>query len=535
MKRIQLLTVAALSAATSWAQLNGDGYYRVQNEKTTRFITVVDNRGSVNMSTTDADLNALRTVMGFERVVSDPASVVYIMKMSKGYDLQSQGMSTYKMIKRELMIYDWEDGTYSAYATESGMTKYLDDVIPSWMLSPEEKIYGTVCTNSPNSRYWLIQPLKSTGDNYFGLTPDINAGGRYYKTFYTSFPFSFASSAMKAYYVTKVDASRACVVVREMSSVVPGGTPVIVESTSGQAADNKLDLLTSSAKAPADNQLTGVYFCNPDAGSHTNVVAYNASTMRVLGKAADGSLAFVRQSDLKHIPANTAYLTVPLGTPTTLKVLTETEYSKMLSEAVTITANSYTRHYGEDNPEFGYTISGAELMGTPALSCPATATSPVGRYPIRVAVGSVTNGFTTLADGVLTITPAELTVSAADVSREEGQENPEFVLTYEGFVNGETESVLRVRPTASTTATKDSPVGDYAITVAGGQADNYVFSYVNGTLTVNVVSAVNAVQAGGGPVVVYDVYGRRVLSDARSSGLLRKGVYIINGRKVVVK
>ena len=152
MKRIQLLLITVVCAISVHAQLNGDGFYRVQNEKTKRFITVVDNRGSINLQTTDADLNALRTVEGFERVVSDPASVVYIKKMTKGYDLQSQGMDTYAMISRELLVLDFEDGTYAAYATQSGLTKYLSDVIPNWMMTPEEKIYGSVCTNSPDSK-----------------------------------------------------------------------------------------------------------------------------------------------------------------------------------------------------------------------------------------------------------------------------------------------------------------------------------------------------------------------------------------------
>ncbi len=535
MKRIYLLFTSVVCAVSAFAQLGGDGFYRVQNENTKRFITVVDNRGSVNMSTTDADLNALRTVEGFERVVSDPASVVYIKKMTKGYDLQSQGMDTYAMINRELMVLDLEDGTYAAYATESGMTKYLCDNIPSFLLEPEERIYGSVCTNSDKSRYWYINPVKNTDGSYFGITPDIAAGGSYYKSFYAMFPFSFASSGMTAYYVTKVDAARGCVVVKEVSGTVAPAMPLIMKCSSDKPASNKLNLLSLNGTAPADNLLKGVYFCNPDAGKHTNVVNYNAATMRVLGKAADGSLAFVRQPSLKYIPANTAYLTVASGTPETLKVLTEAEYSQMLAEAVTITANSYTRVYGEANPAFEFTVQGATLKGEPGLSCAATAASPVGKYPIKVAKGSVTNGFTTLADGVLIITPAELTVTVADAVRDEGEDNPPFVLTYEGFKNGETESVLKVKPTATTTATKDSPAGEYDITVSGGFADNYVLGYVGGKLTVNIVSGLNGVKAAGGTIAVYDVFGKRVLSDARSIGLLRKGVYIVNGRKVVVK
>ena len=535
MKRISLLFIVAVCVASAYAQLKGDGYYRVQNEKTGRYLTVIDNRGSVNMQTTDADLNALRTVMDFKRVVSDPASIVFIKKMTKGYDLQSQGMDTYAMISRELMVLDLEDGTYAAYATESGMTKYLCDNIPNWMMSEEEKIYGSVCTNSPESRYWYINPVKSDDGYYFGITPDVTVSGSYFKSFYVSFPYSFASTGMTAYYVTKVDAAKGFAVVKEFTGTIPAAMPLIVKCSSDKPADNKLNLLTSTGKAPSDNLLKGQYFCNPDAGKHTNVQDYNASTMRVLGKAADGSLAFVTQTDLKYIPANTTYLTVAANAAKTLKIVTESEYNQILAEEVTITANSYTRVYGEANPSFDYVVKGAALKGVPGLLCGATETSPVGLYPIKVAQGSVTNALTHFVDGFLTITPAELTVTVADATRDEGEENPPFVLTYEGFVNGETESVLKVKPTASTTATKESPAGEYDITIIGGEADNYVFEYVGGKLTVNTVSALNNILVEGGSFDVYDIYGKRVLSNARSLGMLRKGIYVVNGRKVVVR
>ena len=53
-------------------------------------------------------------------------------------------------------------------------------------------------------------------------------------------------------------------------------------------------------------------------------------------------------------------------------------------EPVEITANSYTIKYGDDLPDFGYTSTGAELKGVPAISCAATSSSPVGTYDIVV-------------------------------------------------------------------------------------------------------------------------------------------------------
>jgi hypothetical protein len=58
MRKIQLLLLMAVCILPAVAQENGQ-YYRVQNKLTSRYISVIDNRGSINLSTTDADLGAL--------------------------------------------------------------------------------------------------------------------------------------------------------------------------------------------------------------------------------------------------------------------------------------------------------------------------------------------------------------------------------------------------------------------------------------------------------------------------------------------
>jgi hypothetical protein len=64
---------------------------------------------------------------------------------------------------------------------------------------------------------------------------------------------------------------------------------------------------------------------------------------------------------------------------------------------------------------------------------------------------------------------------------------PTFTAAYNGFVNGDTSSVLSGSPSLTTTATSASPAGTYTITAAAGTlaAANYTFTFVNGTLTIN--------------------------------------------------
>ena len=90
-----------------------------------------------------------------------------------------------------------------------------------------------------------------------------------------------------------------------------------------------------------------------------------------------------------------------------------------------------------------------------------------------------TNGresFTTDISYRYKIAPAPLTITATNLSREYGDENPRLLLSYSGFVNGENESDLESAPTISTTATRTSDVGDYPITIKEGKASNYKFS-----------------------------------------------------------
>ena len=85
----------------------------------------------------------------------------------------------------------------------------------------------------------------------------------------------------------------------------------------------------------------------------------------------------------------------------------------------------------------------------------------------------------------ITVAKASLVVTADDAEKYIGEENPDFVLRYEGFVYDDDESCLTVQPTVVCIANTASGVGTYPITVSGADSPNYEITYVNGTLTVN--------------------------------------------------
>ena len=205
------------------------------------------------------------------------------------------------------------------------------------------------------------------------------------------------------------------------------------------------------------------------------------------------------------------------------------------ADAIIVTAKNYSREYGEANPTFEYAVSGGTLTGTPSISCSATATSPVGEYDIVVSKGSVTNYNVNFVNGRLTVTKAPLTITAKNYSIKQGESLPTFEAEYSGFKNNETASVLTTQPTITTTATSASEPGTYEIIVSGASATNYDITYVKGTLTITPEGTGMKEISVDNPVDVYNMQGHKVRSKTTTLSGLPKGVYIVNGRKIVVK
>ena len=115
---------------------------------------------------------------------------------------------------------------------------------------------------------------------------------------------------------------------------------------------------------------------------------------------------------------------------------------------------------------------------------PPTNTPPInaGNYTVVATVNDP--NFSGSATGTLAIAKDPLTVTPDNKARLYGDINPPLTLTFLGFTNSETTAVIDVLPTASTTATTNTPVGRYPITAGGGLDNNYTFSYRTGTLDI---------------------------------------------------
>ena len=194
-----------------------------------------------------------------------------------------------------------------------------------------------------------------------------------------------------------------------------------------------------------------------------------------------------------------------------------------------VSAVAASRQYGRSNPKLNFVLSGAPINGTPELSVDVETTTPVGEYPISITPGTITSPGLVCESAALTIEPATLTVAAKSYQRNVGEANPEFEVTYSGFRNREkAEDVLLQKAVVECDATPQSPAGEYEIRVSGAEAQNYIFEYVSGKLTVVAPVGVRDLTSPDATEPAYDLSGRPVSQP-------KAGLYITRGKKISIR
>ena len=322
--KMWITVLLAFVASSALGQLAPEKYkyYRVQNTSTKRYVSVRDNIGSVSVSSKTADVKAVEMVSGFSNVVSDPATIIGLTdKGANYYDFSAQGTRVSDIIKKtNVIIKPVTDDSFLVYVTYKGSAGGMTGYANAYLTDPGSDIAVGYADSESSARkgngIWSIIPVANDGSNYFGVNMDLNANGKYYTTLYTDFPYQL-SEGMKAYVVSEIDGGK--VNLEDISPYVPAETPVILESCSSSASDNKLQPLATTVNSSfTANNLKGVYFNHDAGGKHTVRTAFAKKTMRLL-TVKDGEIAFVNEGDA-YIPANTAYLKVASGTSSTLTV-----------------------------------------------------------------------------------------------------------------------------------------------------------------------------------------------------------------------
>lgn len=164
----------------------------------------------------------------------------------------------------------------------------------------------------------------------------------------------------------------------------------------------------------------------------------------------------------------------------------------VIKAPIQVAVKNCSKIYGDQNPNFEFSYSGlknnetAPQWITPlTVETTATKESPCGVYEVSIKNGEAKNyDIVKYTSGELTITKRDLTVRVNDCERLYGEDNPQFLLSYIGFVNNDDATVFTSTPTATCSATIESDAGTYAIVPSGGSAENYNFIYEEGTLTI---------------------------------------------------
>jgi hypothetical protein len=366
MKKLFTLFFAALTTLSASAL--DDGFYRMQCVETGRYVSFrnsyVDTQSA--QSTQEVQFYSLRTVSGFENVVSDPGSIIYIKKFDQGYALRSQGYGTDES-NYYIQITDMGDGSYRLWATysKSGVTvtRYMRDCDDS----SGGFSYVTTQESISKGLNWRLIPVNSEDQKYIGLVPEVKVGGKGYATFYAGIPYKLGSG-MKAYTVD-TETDETCTL-KDIGSEIPAKTPVVIACAGDNAADNKVTPLESSSASVGTNYLKGVMFCYPvtyynrgeivedRTNPYWNTVDYDIFAMRVLGEE-DGKLVFeTGDEDLDYMPANKAYLSVPFSAAA---VLTTDGSTAIKGVKVSSTSSA------SSTPSGTYTLDGVRLPDNATL------------------------------------------------------------------------------------------------------------------------------------------------------------------------
>lgn len=172
--------------------------------------------------------------------------------------------------------------------------------------------------------------------------------------------------------------------------------------------------------------------------------------------------------------------------------------------------SSSTTTYNGIVPEVNYTFNGIGHGFQPTAVNTESMEATAGNHTsnLKFTIANDDMSFDVDIPYTYTINPARLTAKVKDASRMYGDGNPEFTSTYTGFVNGEDASVVTSNGSYSTTATAKSDVGMYPVKQMDATAQNYVFEYEDGTLTVNkaplTMTANDKTMSYGGAIPTFD-------------------------------
>jgi hypothetical protein len=159
---------------------------------------------------------------------------------------------------------------------------------------------------------------------------------------------------------------------------------------------------------------------------------------------------------------------------------------------------------------YGQPLGPAQLIATANVPGTFTYSPAAGTVPHRGESGSIhvqatftPNDTTNYYGGNVWrwvgVLPVVLAVKADDAVKAFGAPLPVFTASFSGFVNGDTPASLTGALAFATTATDQSPVGTYPITVGGLSSNDYIVAPIAGVLTVQPAATSTEVSSSANP------------------------------------
>lgn len=477
----------AICAMPALAQLsNGSRYYRVRNAESGKYLAITNDKFScdscirISGSASNAASNPTKSIAcanAFLRsdikLVDDPGSIIPgSIIYAKQRNTSTSGKKQYNLIAQGTSLLTLTTGQYfgdkvqPTFSNIYALIEPLGDNMYNASIELKASLYGLmnyslgvrylqddngtlaiVESNSLLSTKWYFEPISQ-----FNVEPDVAYNGKYYTTMYVHFPFVLGSS-MKAYYITGVtNDGTLSYYTYSSGSTIPAATPVILECSSPNAAENILQLTStepeftdpvSSARTapmaqepinPSGNLLKGTYYCNTDGNVTVNkyilhLNKYTATTnpqKYVLGTSL-GKFGFVEatinNTNNGKMPANKAWMEqagkFAIIRAVAMPVISPNEGTYGGPQNVTITCsdtpNGAIIHYTTDgtdptweSPTYSGAIPVDETTTIKAIAIiPGLQNNSAGFY----APSDVASATYTIQTPEITITPSLLTIN----------------------------------------------------------------------------------------------------------------------------
>lgn len=199
--------------------------------------------------------------------------------------------------------------------------------------------------------------------------------------------------------------------------------------------------------------------------------------------------------------------------------------------ALDVTASDTIDYGGAPSlpPQYDGFLAGEDATDlTTAPTCTAGA-GPFGvagsPYTVTCSGGVAANYTFNYVAGSLTVNPVTLTATADDqfkLTTDPALVPADFTFSYSGFVLGEDGSDLITEPVCDVAGDQSVP-GTLPIVCSGGASDNYLFSYVDGTLTISAAEGSTTLYAQK----AFDGWVRELSENSTSGGLKNRGAKTI--------